>query len=85
MARHAVRGPIEKKVTAATVGAFASSAAVAVLNAWVGDERLLGALPGWLQTIVIAFGPTVVTFLSGFYAKHTPRPTEDGTVGTKSP
>jgi hypothetical protein len=84
MAEHAAKVPVEKKVTAATVGSFAASALVAVLNAWVGNEQLLGSLPGWLQTILIAFGPTVVTFASGYYAKHTPRPVEDDTVVPKS-
>lgn len=84
MARHALPGPIEKKVSMATLGAFASSAVVAVLNASVGDEQLLGSLSGWLQTIAIALGPTAVTFLGGYFAKHTPRMDEDGTVGPKN-
>lgn len=75
MGEHSVRPPVEKKVTAATLGTFVCSAIVAVLNALVGNEQLLGSLPGWLQTIVIAFGPTIVTFLSGYLAKHTPRQT----------
>lgn len=69
-------GPIEKKVSMATLGAFASSAVVATLNAWVGDNSLMGSLPGWLQTIAIGLGPTAVTFVSGYYAKHTPRSAE---------
>jgi hypothetical protein len=84
MAQHATKVPVEKKVSMATLGAFGASAVVAVLNAWVGNEQLLGSLPGWLQTIVIAVGPTAVTFVSGYFAKHTPRPVEDDTVAPKS-
>lgn len=84
MADHAARKPVESKVSMATLGAFMSSSLVATLNAWIGDDQLLGSMPGWLQTVAIAFGPTAVTFLSGYFAKHTPRNEEDGTVGTKS-
>jgi hypothetical protein len=84
MGQHSARGPIEKKVTTATLGAFASSVVVAVLNAYVGNEQLLGSTPGWLQTLLIAFGPTAVTFLGGYLSPHTPRSSQDGTVGPKS-
>jgi hypothetical protein len=84
MGAHSDRSPVEKKVTAATVGTFASSAVVAVLNAWVADATLLGSLPGWLQMLVIALGPTGVTFVSGYLAKHTPRPADESTVRLKS-
>lgn len=84
MAQHAARGPIEKKVSVATLGAFASSAVVAALNAWVANDQLLGSTPGWLQTLIIAFGPTAVTFLGGYLSPHTSRTTVEGTVAPKS-
>jgi hypothetical protein len=78
-ALHAARGPIEKKVTAATVGTFLSTVVVAVLNASVGNDALLGSLPAWLQPFVIVVGPSLVTFVSGYSAKHTPRSAENTT------
>lgn len=69
-------GRIEKKVKAATLGAFVSSAVIATLNAWMADDSLLGSMPGWAQTLIVALGPTAVTFLSGWAARHTPKPSE---------
>ncbi len=65
---------IEAKVIAATIGSFVISAVIAWLNAAEQDPHLLGALPTWVQTLLIAVIPAVVTFLAGYQAAHTPRP-----------
>ena len=65
--------PVEAKVKAATSATFVVSLVVAVLNAVVANDSLLGPLPSWLQPIIIALAPTAVTFLSGWSASHTPR------------
>ena len=71
---HAVpSAPVEKKVKAATGGAFLVSAAIAVLNSLVGDSQLLGTLPALAQSAIILFAPPLVTFISGWKAAHTPR------------
>lgn len=84
MAEHAARGPIEKKVSWATAGSFAVSLVIAILNGTAGNNQLLGSLPGWAQSFLIVVGPSLATFLSGYFAKHTPRPDATGTVGFKS-
>jgi hypothetical protein len=65
---------IEAKVKSAAVAALLASLAIALLNALVGDDALLGSLPSWLQFIVITVVPAVVTFLAGYKAKHTAKP-----------
>ncbi|MBP8532346.1 holin [Streptomyces sp. MK37H] len=65
--------PIEAKVKAATASTFVIALVLAVLNDLNGDAELLAPLPAWLQAIVIAAGPPVVTFLSGWQARHTSR------------
>jgi hypothetical protein len=65
--------PVEAKVKAATSATFVVSLLIAVLNAVVADDSLLQPLPAWLQALLIAVAPAVVTFLSGWQASHTPR------------
>jgi hypothetical protein len=73
--KHAVKNsPVESKVKAATGAAFFVGMAVALLNWGVGDSQLMGSLPPWAQVLVTAVVPPVVTFLSGWQARHTPRP-----------
>lgn len=72
MATHA---PVETKVKATTTVTFLASLLLAVLNAVSADSALLDPLPAWLQAVVVALVPTAVTFLAGWQAKHTPRPT----------
>ncbi|GHJ42258.1 holin [Streptomyces sp. TS71-3] len=67
--------PVEKKVTAATAASLVVGVVVAVLNAVVADASLLGSLPEWLQSVIIALVPPILTFLGGWQAKHTPRET----------
>jgi hypothetical protein len=57
---------VEVKVTAATIGSFAASLAIAVINSVSSDANLLGGLPGWLQFVIILVAPVVLTFLGGY-------------------
>ena len=68
--------PVEAKVKAATSAAFIVALVIAVLNAVVADDSLLKSLPVWLQPIIIAAAPPLVTFLSGWSAQHSPRVTK---------
>lgn len=73
--QHAVaNAPVEAKVKAATGAAFFVGAAGAFLNWAVGDSQLMAALPSWSQVVVLLVVPPVATFLSGWGARHTPRP-----------
>lgn len=65
--------PVEQKVKSATAATFLVSLLIAVLNSVVADDSLLGPLPSWLQPVIIAVAPAAVTFLSGWYAAHSPR------------
>lgn len=65
--------PVETKVKSATTVTFLASLVIAVLNAVVADDSLLGPLPSWLQAPVIAVAPALLTFLAGWQAKHSPR------------
>jgi hypothetical protein len=67
--------PIERKVTAATAASLVVGIVVAVLNAAVADASLLGPLPQWLQSLILAVAPPLLTFLGGWQARHTPRET----------
>ncbi|MFI1826748.1 holin [Streptomyces sp. NPDC020412] len=69
-----MKTPVERKVKAASAASFAAGIAVAVLNAIVADNSLLGPLPAWLQAPLLALIPTVLTWLAGYQARHTPRP-----------
>lgn len=68
------KAPIETKVVAGTVASFAAAIAAAVLNAAVGDSALLGALPAWLQFLVVTAVPPLLTVIASYEAPHTPRP-----------
>jgi len=73
---------VEVKVLAASIGSLLASLAVAVLNAALADSHLLGALPAWLQFVLITIGPVLVTFLTGFVkGSTTSNVSEDYHVG----
>lgn len=68
------KGPVEKKVTWASVGTYLGLVAVlAVVNAVNSDATLISGLPDWLETLLLPLIPAAVSFLSGYTAKHTPR------------
>lgn len=66
--------PVEKKVTASTLGAYlASTALLAVLTAIQDNSGLIDGLPDVIEPFVLALIPTALTFVSGWAARHTPR------------
>ncbi|MFG3258664.1 holin [Streptomyces sp. NPDC048172] len=70
--------PVEKKVTASSVAAFlASVGLLAVLTAIQDNNGLVSGLPDALEPLILALVPTAITFVSGWMAKHTPRPDID--------
>lgn len=69
------RGPIERKVIAATAAAYvASTGLLAALAAVRDDGRLLELLPDGLTAVVAALIPSAITAVAGWRARHTPRP-----------
>ena len=66
--------PVEKKVTAASAATYlASTGLLAILAAVQDNARLIGWMPDALAPFVLALVPTLVTFVSGWAARHTPR------------
>jgi hypothetical protein len=63
--------PTEVKVKGAAGGALVASLALALLNATVADSSILGGLPAWLQFILLAVAPTLVTWLAGYATPST--------------
>ncbi|MDN5858959.1 MAG: hypothetical protein L0H84_10075 [Pseudonocardia sp.] len=57
---------VEAKVAAAALLTMLASVAAAILNAVQDNPALLGALPPWLQFVLIAAIPPVLTFLAGY-------------------
>ena len=67
--------PVERKVTAATAGSYLSLVAVlTVLQTVNADLDLIAWLPDWLESLAIPLLPGLITWVSGYKAKHTARP-----------
>lgn len=65
---------VEKKVTAASAGAYvASTGLLASLAAVQDDASLVGWMPDGLAPFVLALVPAAITFVGGWVTKHTPR------------
>lgn len=66
--------PVEKKVTAATAGAFVGSTGlVASLVAIQDNARLVEWMPDGLTPFVLGAIPAALTLVGGWVTKHTPR------------
>lgn len=65
--------PVELKVKASTFAASAVGIIIAVLNAVSSDPSVLGNLPVWLQSLILAVVPGLIVFFSGYSAPHTER------------
>lgn len=78
-------GPIEKKVTTATLTTLVLSIVIAILNGVQESPELLWFLPPWLQAIVIGVVPPVVVFATAYKTRHTPRPDVTGGSPNLSP
>lgn len=66
--------PVEKKVTAATAGAYVASTGLLAILATVQDNaRLLGWMPDSLAPFVLAVIPTAITFVAGWAKRNNPR------------
>jgi hypothetical protein len=61
---------VEIKVWAASLGTLLASIVLAVLNAVLADNTILGNMPPVLQTLILVIIPPVIAFLSG-YAKRS--------------
>ncbi|MFF1957974.1 holin [Streptomyces sp. NPDC058220] len=66
--------PVEKKVTAASAGAYVGSTALlAALVAVQDNSRLIEWMPNGATPFVLALIPAAITFVGGWGTKHTPR------------
>jgi hypothetical protein len=68
---------VERKVTMATLGAYLGGVVIlAVVNAFTSNDNqlLLATLPDVVEPFLLPVVPAVVTFISGWASKHTPRP-----------
>lgn len=73
MPAHAAAAPVEPKVKAATIGAYAFTLLVTALMTVVQDERvplLIGFLPEVLEPFALALLPAAAAFLAGYQAPH---------------
>lgn len=76
-------GPVEWKVKVASAATYLGFVALlAVLNA-VADANLITELPDVAEVFLAPVLPTLITFVSSYAAKHTPRtdPASRGEVG----
>ncbi|MFI6737272.1 hypothetical protein ACIBI9_30470 [Nonomuraea sp. NPDC050451] len=66
---------VERNVTAATAaGSYLGLLAVlTVLHAINADLDLISFLPDWLESLSIPLLPGLITYVSGYKAKHTAR------------
>ena len=65
---------VEAKVIATTVAAALVGVAVTLLNEIPGNASLMGSVPGWAQGVITVAVPPLLTFVTGWLTKHTPRP-----------
>ncbi|WP_113704736.1 holin [Nonomuraea lactucae] len=67
--------PVERKVSAATAGSYLGLVAVlTVLQTVNADLDLIAFLPDWLESLTIPLLPGLISYVSGYKAKHTARP-----------
>ncbi|MEU1883446.1 hypothetical protein ABZ470_39585 [Streptosporangium sp. NPDC020072] len=67
--------PVERKVSAATAGSYLGLLAfLTVLQAINADLDLISFLPDWLETLAVPLLPGLITYVSGYQARHTARP-----------
>lgn len=65
----------EAKVKAAAIGSYLGSLGLlAIVEELNGNQELLSFLPVWVEVPLVALLPSLVTFLTGWKAEHTPRP-----------
>lgn len=65
--------PVETKVVVSSTVALLASSVLAGLNVVIADAALLGSMPIWLQTVLIALVPTLAVLIAGYAAPHSPR------------
>ncbi|MET7334389.1 hypothetical protein [Nonomuraea sp. NPDC005650] len=69
------RQPVERKVTAATAGSYLGLLALlTVLQTVNASLDLISWLPDAIETLAIPLLPGLITYVSGYVARHTARP-----------
>lgn len=68
-------GPVEQKVTWATVGTYVVGVVLLGLSDLLGAHPdVIAGLPEWLNALLVPLIPALGAFASGWLARHTPRP-----------
>lgn len=65
---------VEAKVVATTAAMALVGVGLTVLNEVPGNASLMGSVPGWLQGLITLAAPPLITFVTGWRTRHTPRP-----------
>lgn len=65
---------VEAKVKTMAVASFTTSLVLAILNATVGHSEVIAGCPPWLQFLIVTFGPTAITAVTGYRTHHTSIP-----------
>jgi hypothetical protein len=68
----------EVKVQASAYASIVAGAVIALLNQATADAALLGALPAWLQFIILTLAPGLITWLSGYVTPSRTSTVSDG-------
>lgn len=75
-----MNAPVESKVTAATVSGGITAAVVSLVMYALGSVPWVATMPTMVQAAVLVIVTGAVTaaatFIVGWLAKHTPRPTD---------
>jgi len=65
--------PVEKKVTVATVASYLGGLGLLAILNGVADTNLITELPDVVEVFVAPIIPSLITFIGGYVARHTPR------------
>ncbi|MCZ7376557.1 hypothetical protein [Micromonospora sp. WMMC250] len=66
--------PVETKVKVATIFTYLGSLALLAILNGITSTNLIAGLPDVIEVFVAPMVPAAITLVSGYLAKHTPRP-----------
>lgn len=78
-------GPVETKVKTATAGSYLGGLTLLAILNGVNDIELVKSWPDWAEIIFGPIVPSLVTFIAGWLAKHTPRRDLNAVDPTRGP
>lgn len=66
--------PVETKVKVATIATYLGSLALLAILNGITSTNLVAGLPDVIEVFVAPMLPAAITLVTGYLAKHTPRP-----------